>query len=73
MEKETIKKVLDLFEEDNYVDAKAVLAEAIKKDVNSYLNEKLDLSEKDKSKDKEEDDSEDDDSEDSDEDDEDED
>jgi hypothetical protein len=43
MEKETIKKIFDLFEEDNYVDAKDILTEAIKKEVKKHVNSKLDI------------------------------
>jgi len=43
MEKETVKKIVDDFEDDNFVDARETLKVEIKDKVNSYLKDKLDL------------------------------
>ena len=56
MEKETIKKIFDLFEEDNYVDAKDILTEAIKKEVKKHVNSKLDIDDEEDTEDEEKDD-----------------
>jgi len=58
MEKETIKKIFDLFEEDNYVDAKAILTEAVKKEVKKHVNSKLDIDDEEDTEDEEKDDDE---------------
>lgn len=40
MDKEKVKKALDDFEEEQYVDSKETLRSEIKKKVNSYLKDK---------------------------------
>lgn len=40
MDKEKVKKALDDFEEENYVDSKETLRSEIKKKVDSYLKDK---------------------------------
>ena len=43
MDKEKIKKALDDFEDDNFVDSKETLRDEIKKKVNDYLKKDLEL------------------------------
>jgi hypothetical protein len=43
MDKEKIKKALDDFEDDQYVDSKETLRDEIKKKVNDYLKKGLEL------------------------------
>jgi len=43
MKKEAVKKIVDDFEDDNFVDAKETLKGELKDKVNSYLKDKLDL------------------------------
>lgn len=42
-DKETIKKAIDSFEEDDYVDAEGSLKKELKKAKNDYLKKELDL------------------------------
>ena len=43
MEIEVVKKIVDDFEDDNFVDARETLKVEIKDKINSYLKDKLDL------------------------------
>jgi hypothetical protein len=70
MEKEKIKEILDLFESDDYVEARDLLKEEIKKDVYSFVSEKAKLKDSD-DEDSDDEDSDDEDSDDEDSDDED--
>jgi hypothetical protein len=64
MDKEKIKEILDLFENDSYADARELLKEELKKDVLRFVTEKAKLKKDDDSED--DDDSDDDDSDDDD-------
>ena len=43
MDKEVIKKAIDKFEEDSFVDAKEMLTKEIRKTKDAYIKDKLNL------------------------------